>query len=645
MAKKGDKTVYSFITNDEKECLTALIMCNSKGELPPPLVMYSYKRIPKLISSTFPKSWAIGRSDNGWMTQESFFEYVANIFHPWLVNNNVKMPIILFVDGHTSHLTLQLSKFCKENGIILVSLFPNSTHILQPLDVAVFHSLKAIWKKKTQNWRIEHRDEKFGREHFAQLLKTALEDLETLPKSIESGFKTCGLCPFGPENIKFEKFFKVEKINVEEVENKLVETDRIKFLKYFENINSAKIDIFKSSGPLWNGDIKDTSLFYFWKNLKNPNEQNLTDISSPIVVVSVDSNNFNLTDTNDVILVDDNFFSAQDTDYGSLSDFNMTDVSVSTNNIDISLLMNEATCSILGDEFGNENPEHIKEVEESKLANGNSLQNGEKGNELKKIITSNILAETSENDEETQTIIGTNDSEELKKLENINPSCENSLTYLERVAELEQISETIYASSLEKDKESDRITNVIDTSSDEFNKLVKITETICTETLENNIESDTITYNTENPEQAEGSTNETISKSMNEIEMSDIPVSTMVSENINKVDSEVRYESITRSNTQILVKKSELNYTTPDNSMKTQQSNVATPFKKYLFWESKQTESNPRKRKPKEKVPAVVSSLDWEIYQQRKEEKKMERTSRKGRKKTKKIGEKHQTNS
>lgn len=87
----------------------------------------------------------------------------------------------------------------------------------------------------------------------------------------------------------------------------------------------------------------------------------------------------------------------------------MTDVSVSTNNVDISLLMNGATCSILGDEFGDENPEHIKEVEESKLANGNSVQNGEKGNELKKVITSNILADTSENDQETQTAIGTND--------------------------------------------------------------------------------------------------------------------------------------------------------------------------------------------------------------------------------------------
>lgn len=38
------------------------------------------------------------------------------------------------------------------------------------------------------------------------------------------------------------------------------------------------------------------------------------------------------------------------------------------------------------------------------------------------------------------------------------------------------------------------------------------------------------------------------------IEMSDIPVSTTVSENISEVDPEVPYESTTRSNTQIPVK-------------------------------------------------------------------------------------------
>lgn len=47
-----------------------------------------------------------------------------------------------------SHLTLHLSDFCSANGIELIALYPNSTHILQPMDLAVFRPLKVAWRKE-----------------------------------------------------------------------------------------------------------------------------------------------------------------------------------------------------------------------------------------------------------------------------------------------------------------------------------------------------------------------------------------------------------------------------------------------------------------------------------------------------------------
>ncbi|KAJ8965660.1 hypothetical protein NQ314_003977 [Rhamnusium bicolor] len=106
LVRRGDKTVYSFINNDEKECLTTLITCSASGQLPPPMIIYSYKRVPKLVTEKVPKNWGIGRSENGWMTGESFFQYIANIFYPWLVEQKIKFPVILFMDGllNTVHL-------------------------------------------------------------------------------------------------------------------------------------------------------------------------------------------------------------------------------------------------------------------------------------------------------------------------------------------------------------------------------------------------------------------------------------------------------------------------------------------------------------------------------------------------------------
>jgi len=78
------------------------------------------------------------------MTTESFCEYIANIFHPWLVTENVQFPVILYLDGYSSHVTIPLVSFCREKQIELIALYPDITHIMQPLDIAVFHPFKDI---------------------------------------------------------------------------------------------------------------------------------------------------------------------------------------------------------------------------------------------------------------------------------------------------------------------------------------------------------------------------------------------------------------------------------------------------------------------------------------------------------------------
>ncbi|XP_011858222.1 PREDICTED: uncharacterized protein LOC105555789 [Vollenhovia emeryi] len=79
------------------------------------------------------------------MTSKSFYEYIANVFYPWLLSHKIKLPVILYVDGHSSHLTMPLSEFCRDKGIEVIALPPNATHILQPLDVGFFGPLKKNW--------------------------------------------------------------------------------------------------------------------------------------------------------------------------------------------------------------------------------------------------------------------------------------------------------------------------------------------------------------------------------------------------------------------------------------------------------------------------------------------------------------------
>ena len=112
-----------------------LFMVNTEGTIVPPLVMYWYQRIPGSVSANFPKDWSIGTSDKGWMTSETFHEYITNVFYPWLKKNNIDFPIVLYVDGHSSHCTFPLRR-CETHSQ-RVSLAPPR----EPLKLALLLSI------------------------------------------------------------------------------------------------------------------------------------------------------------------------------------------------------------------------------------------------------------------------------------------------------------------------------------------------------------------------------------------------------------------------------------------------------------------------------------------------------------------------
>lgn len=118
IAEKGTKNVYNVNTGGAKQCVTVLFGGNAIGECPPALILHRYERIPKIISSNVPESIAINCSPSGWMTALTFHDYISGPFLDWIKQNNIQLPVALFVDGHSSHLTLPLCEFCKENGII-----------------------------------------------------------------------------------------------------------------------------------------------------------------------------------------------------------------------------------------------------------------------------------------------------------------------------------------------------------------------------------------------------------------------------------------------------------------------------------------------------------------------------------------------
>lgn len=207
LGPKGYKNLYIIKKNYEKENITVLLVFAASGKLCPPLVIFPYVRPPKALVDNMPESWVLGRSESGWMKSDVFYEYITNDFNSWLTKNEVKKPILLFIDGHKSHMTFALSEFCQANGIILYALPPNSTHMLQPADVSVFRPLKQHWKTTVKQWQTENINQIVTKLNFCSILKKTISQTD-LEDAIKNGFRRCGLYPLNEDSVDYTKCVK-----------------------------------------------------------------------------------------------------------------------------------------------------------------------------------------------------------------------------------------------------------------------------------------------------------------------------------------------------------------------------------------------------------------------------------------------------
>ena len=98
----------------------------------------------------------------------------------------------------------------------------NSTHVFQPLDVAVFAPMKKHWRKVMADWKKQSRSSKpLPKEIFPILLTKLVNSMQNLPDLLKSGFQTCGLHPLDRRQILM-KLPQVPKQGAEQVSNEVV---------------------------------------------------------------------------------------------------------------------------------------------------------------------------------------------------------------------------------------------------------------------------------------------------------------------------------------------------------------------------------------------------------------------------------------
>ena len=106
-------------------------------------------------------------------------------------------PVLLLIDGHMSHITLDVVDLCRDNDIVLFCLPPHTTHALQPLDVAVFKSLKDHFSKSVRALSFTMKIVVVTKREFSRVLRVPFEKAFSIP-NVKSEFAKSGIYPFYP---------------------------------------------------------------------------------------------------------------------------------------------------------------------------------------------------------------------------------------------------------------------------------------------------------------------------------------------------------------------------------------------------------------------------------------------------------------
>lgn len=126
------------------ECISA------EGRVLDPLVIFKGKTVQQ---QNFPKDldflseWNFTSSEEGWTNDQIALKWLKSVFIPQTKPSKKEEPRLLVVDGHSSHMTEDFLFECYDDNIFVLFLVPHSSHVLHPLDLAVFGPLKNAYRR------------------------------------------------------------------------------------------------------------------------------------------------------------------------------------------------------------------------------------------------------------------------------------------------------------------------------------------------------------------------------------------------------------------------------------------------------------------------------------------------------------------
>ena len=193
ISEKGLKQVGQVTSRERGELVTVCGIVSATGVALPPAVVFPRKNYKEVYLSGAPEGSRGLAAASGWMNSELFSEVMKHLVKK--TRSTKEDPIILVIDNHESHLSVETLEYAKENGVHVITLPPHTSQKTQPLDRSVYGPLKKFFNDEANSWMMQNPGKTITIYKMGQLIGAAWAKAST-PSNIMSGFRTSGIWPF-----------------------------------------------------------------------------------------------------------------------------------------------------------------------------------------------------------------------------------------------------------------------------------------------------------------------------------------------------------------------------------------------------------------------------------------------------------------
>ncbi|KAJ8967719.1 hypothetical protein NQ314_002665 [Rhamnusium bicolor] len=136
VARKGFKQIGQVTSAERGTLVTLAISVSARGNSTHPFFVFPRVHFKDHFLNGAPTGSTGCANISGWMKEEHFLEFAKHFVRN--VKCTRERPVLLLLDNHDTHLSIEALNFLKNNGVCVLSFPPHCSHKLQPLDRSVY---------------------------------------------------------------------------------------------------------------------------------------------------------------------------------------------------------------------------------------------------------------------------------------------------------------------------------------------------------------------------------------------------------------------------------------------------------------------------------------------------------------------------